>query len=79
MLQLSMNYSQAVALASEEARLFIFHGDVGDVLTHDDFLFQSATLLSGQEQPEPRASASEDGSSSEEEEEQKLDLSSTTK
>lgn len=45
----------------------------------DFLLFQSATLLSGQEQPEPKVSASDDSSSSEEEEEQKLDLSSTTK
>lgn len=41
---------------------------------------QSATLLSGQEQPEPKSSNSDDSSSSEEEEEdQKLDLSSTIK
>ncbi|XP_035528986.1 G patch domain-containing protein 4 [Morone saxatilis] len=40
---------------------------------------KSATLLSGQEQPEPKSSDSDDSSSSEEEEEedQKLDLSST--
>ncbi|XP_013885420.1 G patch domain-containing protein 4 [Austrofundulus limnaeus] len=40
---------------------------------------KSATLLSGQEQPEPKSSVSDSSSSSEEEEEQKLDLSSTTK
>uniref|UniRef100_UPI0037E9A4CF G patch domain-containing protein 4 n=1 Tax=Semicossyphus pulcher TaxID=241346 RepID=UPI0037E9A4CF len=43
---------------------------------------KSATLLSGQEQPEPKASNSDDSSSSssdEEEEDQKLDLSSTFK
>ncbi|XP_078108405.1 G patch domain-containing protein 4 [Sander vitreus] len=39
---------------------------------------KSATLLSGQEQPEPKSSSSDDSSSSEEED-QKLDLSSTTK
>uniref|UniRef100_H3CHV0 G patch domain-containing protein 4 n=2 Tax=Tetraodon nigroviridis TaxID=99883 RepID=H3CHV0_TETNG len=42
---------------------------------------KSATLLSGQEQPEPKCSPSDDSSSSsedEEEEERKLDLSSTT-
>lgn len=40
---------------------------------------KSATLLSGQEQPEPKSSNSDDSSSSDEEEEdQKLDLSSTT-
>lgn len=39
---------------------------------------KSATLLSGQEQPEPKSSRSDDSSSSEEEEDdQKLDLSST--
>ena len=47
-------------------------------------LFQSATLLSGQEQPEPKSSNSEESSSSdedeeEEEEDKRLDLSSTTK
>lgn len=44
--------------------------------------FQSATLLSGQEQPEPKSVAVADDSSSEEDEEeedQKLDLSSTFK
>lgn len=43
--------------------------------------FQSATLLSGQEQPEPKPSNSDDSSSSssEEEDDQKLDLSSATK
>lgn len=41
--------------------------------------FQSATLLSGQEQPEPKASSSDDSSSSDEEDEQRMDLSSTTK
>ncbi|XP_068616432.1 G patch domain-containing protein 4 [Brachionichthys hirsutus] len=40
---------------------------------------KSATLLSGQEQPEPKSSGSDDGSSSEEEDEQKLDLSSAVK
>uniref|UniRef100_A0A3Q2SS51 G patch domain-containing protein 4 n=1 Tax=Fundulus heteroclitus TaxID=8078 RepID=A0A3Q2SS51_FUNHE len=40
---------------------------------------KSATLLSGQEEPEPKSAASGDSSSSDEEEEQKLDLSSTTK
>ncbi|XP_070768385.1 G patch domain-containing protein 4 [Enoplosus armatus] len=40
---------------------------------------KSATLLSGQEQPEPKSSSSEDSSSSDEEEDQKLDLSSTIK
>ncbi|XP_054477923.1 G patch domain-containing protein 4 [Anoplopoma fimbria] len=42
---------------------------------------KSATLLSGQEQPEPKASSSDDSSSSDEEEDddRKLDLSSTTK
>ncbi|KAM7421419.1 hypothetical protein PAMA_015514 [Pampus argenteus] len=39
---------------------------------------KSATLLSGQEQPEPKPSVSDDSSSSDEEEEKKLDLSSTT-
>lgn len=39
---------------------------------------KSATLLSGQEQPEPKSS-SDTSSSSEDEEEHKLDLSSTTK
>ncbi|XP_023185907.1 G patch domain-containing protein 4 [Xiphophorus maculatus] len=39
---------------------------------------KSATLLSGQEEPEPKAPSS-DSSSSDEEEEQKLDLSSTTR
>ncbi|KAK2844977.1 hypothetical protein Q5P01_011636 [Channa striata] len=39
---------------------------------------KSATLLSGQEQPE-KTSSSDDSSSSEEEDDQKLDLSSTTK
>jgi len=40
---------------------------------------KSATLLSGEEQPEPKSSNSDDSSSSDEEEEdQKLDLSSTT-
>ncbi|XP_032414855.1 G patch domain-containing protein 4 [Xiphophorus hellerii] len=39
---------------------------------------KSATLLSGQEEPEPKALSS-DSSSSDEEEEQKLDLSSTTR
>lgn len=46
-------------------------------------LSQSATLLSGQEQPEPKASNSDNSSSSssssDEEEDQKLDLSSTFK
>lgn len=44
-------------------------------------VFQSATLLSGQEEPEPKTQGSGDSSSDddEEEEEQKLDLSSTTK
>lgn len=37
-------------------------------------VFQSATLLSGQEQPERRLSVSEDSGS---EDEEKLDLSST--
>lgn len=40
---------------------------------------KSATLLSGQEQPEPKSSSSDDSSSSDEEDDQKLDLSSTTK
>ncbi|XP_023262944.1 G patch domain-containing protein 4-like [Seriola lalandi dorsalis] len=41
---------------------------------------KSATLMSGQEQPEPKSSNSDDSSSSDEEEEdQRLDLSSTTK
>ncbi|XP_060937415.1 G patch domain-containing protein 4 [Limanda limanda] len=40
---------------------------------------KSATLLSGQEQPEPKASDSDDSSSSDEEDDQRLDLSSTTK
>ncbi|XP_047217283.1 G patch domain-containing protein 4 [Girardinichthys multiradiatus] len=40
---------------------------------------KSATLLSGQEEPEPKSMVSDDSSSSDEEEEQKLDLSSTTK
>ncbi|XP_029360710.1 G patch domain-containing protein 4 isoform X2 [Echeneis naucrates] len=40
---------------------------------------KSATLLSGQEQPEPKCSNSDDSSSSEEEDDQRLDLSSTTK
>ncbi|XP_072249633.1 G patch domain-containing protein 4 [Leuresthes tenuis] len=40
---------------------------------------KSATLLSGQEQPEPASSNSDDSSSSDEDEEQTLDLSSTTK
>ncbi|CAJ1062862.1 G patch domain-containing protein 4 [Xyrichtys novacula] len=42
---------------------------------------KSATLLSGQEQPEPKASNSDDSSSSsdDEEEDQRLDLSSTIK
>ncbi|XP_041648529.1 G patch domain-containing protein 4 [Cheilinus undulatus] len=40
---------------------------------------KSATLLSGQEQPEPKASNSEDSSSSDDEEDQRLDLSSTIK
>ncbi|XP_004573609.3 G patch domain-containing protein 4 [Maylandia zebra] len=40
---------------------------------------KSATLLSGQEQPEPKASSSDDCSSSDEEDEQRMDLSSTTK
>ncbi|XP_044064180.1 G patch domain-containing protein 4 isoform X2 [Siniperca chuatsi] len=40
---------------------------------------KSATLLSGQEQPEPKSSSSDDSSSSDEEEDQKLDLSSTIK
>ncbi|KAG7216536.1 hypothetical protein INR49_002023 [Caranx melampygus] len=40
---------------------------------------KSATLLSGQEQPEPKASNSDDSSSSDEEDDQRLDLSSTTK
>ncbi|KAK5622695.1 hypothetical protein CRENBAI_025979 [Crenichthys baileyi] len=40
---------------------------------------KSATLLSGQEEPEPKSTVSDDRSSSDEEEEQKLDLSSTTK
>ncbi|XP_059196228.1 G patch domain-containing protein 4 [Centropristis striata] len=41
---------------------------------------KSATLLSGQEQPEPKASSSdESSSSSDDEDDQKLDLSSTTK
>uniref|UniRef100_A0A3P9PTZ9 G patch domain-containing protein 4 n=1 Tax=Poecilia reticulata TaxID=8081 RepID=A0A3P9PTZ9_POERE len=39
---------------------------------------KSATLLSGQEEPQPKAPSS-DSSSSDEEEEQKLDLSSTTR
>lgn len=40
---------------------------------------KSATLLSGQEQPEPKSSPSDTSSSSDDEEEHKLDLSSTTK
>uniref|UniRef100_A0A3P8U384 G patch domain-containing protein 4 n=1 Tax=Amphiprion percula TaxID=161767 RepID=A0A3P8U384_AMPPE len=40
---------------------------------------KSATLMSGQEQPEPKSSDSADSSSSDEEDDQKLDLSSTTK
>ncbi|KAL3980164.1 receptor-type tyrosine-protein phosphatase U [Sarotherodon galilaeus] len=40
---------------------------------------KSATLLSGQEQPEPKASSSDDSSSSDEEDDQRMDLSSTTK
>lgn len=40
---------------------------------------KSATLLSGQEQAEPKSSDSEDSSSSDKEDDQKLDLSSTTK
>lgn len=40
---------------------------------------KSATLLSGQEQPEPKASSSDDSSSSDEEVDQRMDLSSTTK
>ncbi|KAM3613605.1 uncharacterized protein V6R79_002204 [Siganus canaliculatus] len=41
---------------------------------------KSATLLSGQEQPEPKSASSDDSSSSDEEEEdQKLDLSSVNK
>ncbi|XP_042346768.1 G patch domain-containing protein 4 [Plectropomus leopardus] len=40
---------------------------------------KSATLLSGQEQPEPKTSSSDDSSSSDEEDDKKLDLSSTTK
>ncbi|XP_075962912.1 G patch domain-containing protein 4 [Anarhichas minor] len=40
---------------------------------------KSATLLSGQEQPDPKPSGSDDSSSSDEEDDQKLDLSSTTK
>ncbi|XP_028984009.1 LOW QUALITY PROTEIN: G patch domain-containing protein 4 [Betta splendens] len=40
---------------------------------------KSATLLSGQEQPEPQATQSDDSSSSDDEGEEKLDLSSTTK
>ncbi|KAM4580386.1 G patch domain-containing protein 4 [Odontesthes bonariensis] len=40
---------------------------------------KSATLLSGQEQPEPTSSNSDDSSGSDEDEEQTLDLSSTTK
>ncbi|XP_038131320.1 G patch domain-containing protein 4 [Cyprinodon tularosa] len=39
---------------------------------------KSATLLSGQELPEPKSKPAEEDSSSDEEEEQKLDLSSTT-
>lgn len=39
---------------------------------------KSATLLSGQERPEPKSSPSDTGSSSEDEEDHKLDLSSTT-
>lgn len=39
---------------------------------------KSATLLSGQEQPEPKSSPSDNSSGSEDEEEHKLDLSSTT-
>lgn len=39
--------------------------------------FQSATLLSGQEQPEKKASDSDD-SSSDEEADRRLDLSTTT-
>ncbi|XP_022054864.2 G patch domain-containing protein 4 [Acanthochromis polyacanthus] len=40
---------------------------------------KSATLRSGQEQPEPKSCDSTDSSSSDEEDDQKLDLSSTTK
>ncbi|XP_040900801.1 G patch domain-containing protein 4 [Toxotes jaculatrix] len=40
---------------------------------------KSATLLSGQEQPEPKSSHSDDSSSSDEEDDERLDLSSTTK
>lgn len=40
---------------------------------------KSTTLLSGQEQADPKASSSDDSSSSDEEDDQKLDLSSTTK
>uniref|UniRef100_A0A3P9CMM2 G patch domain-containing protein 4 n=1 Tax=Maylandia zebra TaxID=106582 RepID=A0A3P9CMM2_9CICH len=47
--------------------------------TNGWLFFQSATLLSGQEQPEPKASSSDDCSSSDEEDEQRMDLSSTTK
>lgn len=47
--------------------------------TNGWLFFQSATLLSGQEQPEPKASSSDDSSSSDEEDEQRMDLSSTTK
>uniref|UniRef100_A0A8D3CZY8 G patch domain-containing protein 4 n=1 Tax=Scophthalmus maximus TaxID=52904 RepID=A0A8D3CZY8_SCOMX len=39
---------------------------------------KSATLLSGQEQPEPKSSDSDDSSSSDEDDDQRLDLSSTT-
>uniref|UniRef100_A0A3B1IV79 G patch domain-containing protein 4 n=1 Tax=Astyanax mexicanus TaxID=7994 RepID=A0A3B1IV79_ASTMX len=39
---------------------------------------KSATLLSGQEQPESRSSSSEDSSSSSDDDDDKLDLSSTT-
>ncbi|XP_028327654.1 G patch domain-containing protein 4 [Gouania willdenowi] len=40
---------------------------------------KSATLLSGEEQPEPKASDSDDDSSSSEDDDQRLDLSSTTR
>ena len=43
------------------------------------FLCQSATLLSGEEQPEPKSSNSDDSSNSEDEVDQKLDLLSTIK
>ncbi|XP_069571118.1 G patch domain-containing protein 4 [Brachyistius frenatus] len=39
---------------------------------------KSSTLLSGQEQPEPKSSDSDDSSSSDEEDDRRLDLSSTT-